>query len=285
MASLAFGRAIWLALALAAAIAPAWAVEGTTVNDIVALETGGSSGVTIRVAEDLANLVDNGSTRRILPVVGHGGVQDVADLMQTPGIDMAILQLDVLDYARTQKLFPGLENISYVAKLNYVEFHLLARQEVVGITDLAGKTISVGRRLGNTEITATQLFKLLNLPATLTNEPPDAAIGRLRRGEIGAVAFVGGKPAPLLRMLPTFGLHLLSIPLTPEVVGAYVPTRLSATDYPGLLPDATSIDTVAIGTGLFVGPVARDSDGYRKIAMMIDPSDAGNIERFERTQG
>jgi TRAP-type uncharacterized transport system substrate-binding protein len=273
MASMAFGRTGWVALALtvsAAATLPARAVEGASGKDIVALETGGSNGITIRLAEDLASLVDDGATRRILPVVGHGGVQNVADLLQTPGIDMAILQLDVLDYARTQNLFPGLENLSYVAKLNYVEFHLLARQEVGSTADLADKTVSVGERLGNTAITASQLFKLLNVSATLTNDEPDVAVAKLRRGEIGAVAFVGGKPAPLLRMLPPQGLHLLSIPLTPEVIAAYVPTRLSAAEYPGLVPADTSIDTVAIGTGLFVGPVAADSDAYRKIANMVD---------------
>ena len=184
---------------------------------------------------------------------------------------MAILQLDVLDYARTQNLFPGLvDNISYIAKLNYVEFHLLARLDVGSVAALAGKTVSVGPRLGNTAITTSQLFKLLNVPVTLTNDEPGVAIEKLRRGDIGAVAFVGGKPVPLLRMLPPQGLHLLSIPLSSEVIGTYVPTWLSAAEYPGLVAAGAPIDTVAVGTGLFVGPVAADSDDYRKIAAVVD---------------
>ena len=274
MAGLAFGRATRVAFALifaTVASVPALAVEGMTGNDIVTLETGGSSGITIRLAEDLASLVDDGATRRILPVVGQGGVQNLADLMQTPGIDMAIMQLDVLDYARSQNLFPGFEaKVSYIAKLNYVEFHLLARQEVTTVAELGGKGVSVGPCLGNTAITTAQLFKLLDVSATLTNDEPDVAVEKLRRGDIGAVAFVGGKPAPLLRMLPPQGLHLLAIPLSPEVVGAYVPTRLSATDYPGLVPAEAPVDTIAIGTGLFVGPLTPDSDGYRKIAEVVD---------------
>ena len=273
MVRLAFGRAAKVVVALiiaAVATMPARAVEGAPGADTVTLETGGSSGITIRLAEDLASVVDDGATLRVLPVVGRGGVQNVADLTQMPGIGMAILQLDVLDYARTQNLFPDLDKLSYVARLNYVEFHLLARQDVATVADLAGKTVSVGQRLGNTAITAGQLFKLLNLSATLTNEQPDAALEELRRGEIDAVAFVGGKPAPLLRMLPPQGLHLLSIPLSPEVVGAYVPTRLTAADYPGLVPPGAPVDTVAVGTGLFVGPVTVDSDGYGKIASVVD---------------
>jgi uncharacterized protein len=273
MKGMAFGRAAWLVLALviaAVATVPACAAEGVTSKDIVVLETGGTYGISIRLAEDLASLVDDGETRRILPVVGQGGVETVADLMQTPGIDMAILQLDVLDYARTQKLLPNLDNLSYVAKLNYVEFHLLASQAVATVADLAGKTVSVGQPLGNTAITTGQLFKLLHVSATLADDAPDVAVAKLQRGDIAAVAFVGGKPAPLLRMLPTQGLHLLSIPLTPEVIGSYVPTRLNATDYPGLVPPGAPVDTVAIGTGLFVGPVAADSDEYRKLADVVD---------------
>ena len=54
------------------------------------------------------------------------------------------------------------------------------------------------------------------------------------------------------------------------MIGSYVPTRLNATDYPGLVPAGAPVDTVAIGTGLFVGPVAADSDEYRKLANVVD---------------
>ncbi len=258
-------------LLLAAAVSPAHAVEASSSTDVIQVETGSSADITVRLAEDLASLVDDGATRRIMPLVGQGGLQNVADLLQMPGIDMAILQLDVLDYARAQKLFPGLENnITYIAKLNYVEFHLLARQEVGSIADLASQTISVGPRGGNTAITAAQLFGLLKLSPTLNNDEPDTAIGKLRRGEIGAVAFVSGRPAPLLRLTSAEGLHLLPIPMTQAVVGTYVPTKLSATDYPGLIAPDAPVETVAVGTGLFVGPLATGSDEYRKVANVVD---------------
>jgi hypothetical protein len=37
---------------------------------VVELETGGSAGISVRIAEDLAALVNDGATRRILPVIG-----------------------------------------------------------------------------------------------------------------------------------------------------------------------------------------------------------------------
>ena len=45
------------------------------------------------------------------------------------GIDMAIMQVDVLDYARQQNFTPSIEHsITYVTRLYNGEFHLLARQ-------------------------------------------------------------------------------------------------------------------------------------------------------------
>jgi TRAP-type uncharacterized transport system substrate-binding protein len=263
-------RAIWLALCLllGSAMVPARAADAT---DLIGVETGGSAGITIRQAEDLASLVDDGTTRRLVPMVGSGGVQAIADLLDGRGVDMAFLQLDVLDYARAQKLFPDLETrISYIARLNYAEFHLLARPEVTGIADLAGRIVNVGPPSGDTAITAARLFRLLKLSPITANDEPALALDKLRRGEIGAVAFVGGKPAPLLRLANTGGLRLVPIPLTPDVVAAYVPSKLNATDYPGLVAADAPVDTIAVATALFAGPVTPGSDDYRKLANVVD---------------
>ena len=264
-------RPILAALCLLVAASPGRAADSPSTTDLIRVETGGSSGITVRLGEDIASLVDDGTTRRLIPVVGQGGVQTIADLLEGRGVDLAFVQLDVLDYARTQKLFPDLETrISYVARLNYVEFHLLARPEIVSVNDLAGQIVNVGPASGDTSITAAQLFRLLKISPVPGNDEPGLAIDKLRRGEIGAVAFVGGKPAPLLRLADTGGLHLVPIPLTPEVVAAYVPSKLNATDYPGLVPRDAPVDTVAVVTGLFAGPVAPGSDDYRKLANLVD---------------
>ncbi len=259
----------WLAAPLAALDCDA--ADAPPGADPIRVETGPSTGITVRLGEDIASLVDDETTRRVIPVVGRGGVQNIADLLSGRGIDMAFVQLDALDYARTQKLFPNLETrISYIAKLNYVEFHLLARSDVSGIGSLAGQVVAVGPPTGSTAITTSRLFKLLKISTIPSNDEPALAINRLRRGEIAAVAFVGGKPAPLLRLANTDGLHLLPVPLTTDVIAAYVPSRLNATDYPGLVPRDAPVDTVAVATGLFVGPVTAGSDQSRKLASLVD---------------
>ena len=239
---------------------------------VVELETGRAAGISVRVAEDIANIIDDGATRRVLPVIGKGSLQNLTDLKLLRGIDIAILQVDVLDYARQQNLFPGIENwITYITKLYNEEFHLLARQDIKGIPDLANQKVNVDLRGGGTAITAARLFDLLKIPVTTTNDDQEVALEKLRRGEIAAVAFVAGKPAPLFRDLyGEEGLHFLAIPLTPTVTATYVPTRLTAADYPGLVQPDQAVDTVAVGAVLAAAPLAVGSDRYRNLVNFVD---------------
>src|ERR1700730_16656791 len=173
---------------------------GVVNRGVVELETARAAGISVQIAEDLANVVDDGATRRVLPVIGKGALQNITDLKLLRGIDMAILQTDVLDYARQQNLFPGMESwATYITKLYNEEFHLLARQDIKSVADLANQKVNVDLRGAGTAITAARLFELLNIPATATNDDQEVALDKLRRGEIGATAFSPGKPARLFR--------------------------------------------------------------------------------------
>src|ERR1700721_1813287 len=87
------------------------AQQALTVNrGVVEIETSSAAGISVRMAEDLANLIDDGATRRVVPVVGKGSLQNLMDLKYLRGIDMAILQSDVIEYAKEQQLLPALES-------------------------------------------------------------------------------------------------------------------------------------------------------------------------------
>jgi uncharacterized protein len=252
------------------------AVPAADPNDVnkgvVELETAGSAGISVRMAEDLASVVNDGATRRIVPVVGMGSLANLSDLKRLRGIDMAILQTDVLDYAREQKVFPGIEgSITYIAKLHNEEFHLLARREIQSVADLANQKVNVDLRDSGTAITASRLFGLLKLPVTLTNERQEVALEKLRNGEIGALAFVAGKPAPLFHNLKADGgLHFLAVPFNSALAAAYVPTRLAAADYPGLVAQDLPVDTVAVGVVLVVANLEQIPERYRNVANFVD---------------
>ena len=256
--------------ALAKTLPPA---PETGVNrGVVQLMTARAAGTSVRVAEDLANVIDDGATRRVLPVVGKGALQNLTDLKLLRGIDMAILQVDVLDYARQQNLFPGIEYwATYITKLYNEEFHLLARQDIKAVSDLANQKINVDLRGAGTAITATRLFDLLKIPVTTTNDDQEVALDKLRKGEIAAVAFVAGKPAPLFRDLyGEEGLHFLPIPLSPTVTAAYVPTRLTAADYPALVPWDKPVDTVAVGAVLVAANLQVGSERYKNLVNFVE---------------
>src|ERR1700730_19283527 len=199
---------------------------------VVELETSGAAGISVRIAEDLANLVDDGATRRVVPVVGKGSLQNLTDLKYLRGIDMAIVQSDVLDYAKEQRLVPGLEwSLTYITRLYNEEFHLLAGPAIRNITELANKKVNVDLRDSGTAITAIRLFDSLTIPVTVTNDSQAVALDKLRRGEIAALAFVTGKPAPLFMGLKgDDGLHFLVVPFNPTASSTYAPTRLTAAD-------------------------------------------------------
>ena len=239
---------------------------------VVQLQTGRAAGISVSIAEDLANLIDDGATRRVLPVVGKGSLQNITDLKLLRGIDMAILQADVLDYAKQQNFIPGLEGwVTYIAKLYNEEFHLLARREVSGIAELANQKVNVDLRGAGTAITAGRLFELLNIQVTPTYDDQEVALAKLRKGEIAALAFVAGKPAPLFRSIAgEDGLHFLAIPLNATVTAVYLPTRLTAQDYPGLVPADKPVDTVAVGAVLAAANLQLGTERYRNLVNFVD---------------
>jgi uncharacterized protein len=237
--------------------------------EIVAGDVGGTS---LRMAEDLADVLDDGATRRVLPVVGKGAFQNLADLKVLRGVDLAIVQTDVLDYARAQKLYANIDGfVTYIAKLNNDEFHLLARADIHAIGDLAGKKVNFGTPKDGTAFTGPRLFDFLKIKVEPTAYGQALALEKLRRGEIAAMAVVVGKPAPLFQAVrPQDNLHFLAVPLKGDIASAYLPARLANEDYPDLVAPGSPVDTVAVGTVLIVAGLAPDSERYRNVANFVE---------------
>ena len=47
---------------------------------VAAAKAGFSAGISVRVAEELGRVVNDGSRQRILPVIGTGSLQNITDL-------------------------------------------------------------------------------------------------------------------------------------------------------------------------------------------------------------
>jgi uncharacterized protein len=238
---------------------------------LVEVITGRSDGAAARMANDLADVLDDGATRRVLPVIGKGGLQNITDLKALRGIDLAIVQQDVLADAKDRRLIPAIETLSYVAKLYNAEFHLLAGEPIRRIQDLAGKKVNFDVAGGGTAVTGTAVFRALDIAVEATAFDQPTALEKLKTGEIAAMAYVVAKPAPLFldRRLPP-GLHLLAIPRAPALLETYLPTRLTADDYPDLVPSQAPVDTLAVGTVLAAANLAPNTERYRNVAHFVD---------------
>jgi uncharacterized protein len=226
-----------------------------------------SDGASIQMAEDIASVLDDGATRRVLPVVGHGSVQNVVDLKALRGVDLAIVQSDVLEAAKQKKLVPGVEILNYIAKLHNEELHVLARPEIARIEDLAGKKVDFG---GGAAITGAAVFDILRIKVEPVFDDHAMALQKLKSGEVAAMAFVAAKPTPLFEVVRGEGLHFLAIPLKPELASAYVPAQLTNEDYPRLIGADAPVDTIAVGMVMVVANLTPTTERYRNVVNFVD---------------
>jgi uncharacterized protein len=277
--ALSFRTAIGMGLFLLAGLSPvgsASAQEGAPMavlaerpnQGLIELITGPVASTIVRTGEDLATVLDDGATRRVLPVVGKGSLQNMIDLRALRGIDLAVIQTDVLESARPQLSQSG---ITYVAKLYNEEVHLLARGEIKTIGDLAGKRVNLGFQGDGAAFTGPRLFDLLKLKVQATHYDPGVALEKLKSGEIAAMLVVDGKPISQFEGLSARdGLHFVAVPLQVPAGSAYFPATLTAEDYPGLVTGSQPVDTVAVGTVMLVANLTPGSERYHNVANFIE---------------
>ncbi|MBX6375691.1 MAG: TRAP transporter substrate-binding protein [Acetobacteraceae bacterium] len=251
----------------------------------VGIISGGVDGTYIRIAADLASVLDDGDRLRVLPIIGKGSVRNLADVMYLRGVDIGIVQSDVLAFVRRERMFPGVEQmIQYIAKLYDEEVHVLAGRDVERLRDLAGKPVNVDVQGSGTAMTASLLFGSLGIPVRFTHDVQDVALERLRRGEIAALVYVAGKPARLFSSLdgPGSGLHFLPVEMTPELLATYLPGQLGHAQYPNLVPEGEAgVETIAVGAVMAVYAWRPGTDRYRKVARFVEAF-FGRFDEFLR---
>jgi TRAP transporter TAXI family solute receptor len=240
---------------------------------MVGIVSGGIDGTYLRVASELASVLDNPEDGlRVLPVAGKGSLQNVWDLVFARGIDVALVQSDVLAYAKREKIFPRVELlIQYICHLYDEEVHILASRDIHRIEDLAGKKVNFDGRGSGTWMTASMIFGQLGIEAEPTHYDQALALEKLKSGEIAAAAFVVGKPARLFANLPPdSGLHFLDVPQSAELKQTYQQAELTSEDYPKLLNEGETVSTVKVSAVMAVYAWSPDHERYRKAARFVD---------------
>jgi uncharacterized protein len=221
-------------------------------------------------ALDLSTLLDAGDQyeeMRVIPVVARGKVQNLWDILFLRGIDMGFVQSDILAYLEDDPRIDSIkERICYITVMPPAEVHILARNDIQTLQDLAGQKVSINAKGTGSAVVGTLLFRRLGIDALLENEDTGRAIARMKEGDLAAHINVLGVPAaPVARLKKEDGIHLLPIPYLPEIADIYLPSKFTSNDYPELVPAGQEIETIAAGNVL---AAFNWSDGHPRQAKL-----------------
>src|SRR6478735_8917227 len=124
----------------------------------VGVISGGADGTYIRIAADLANVLD-GDDLRVLPIIGRGSLQNLRDVMFLRGVDIGIVQMDAREQLKTENLQgDAVRKLRYITRLYNEEVHLLTSRDITDIRQLEGKKVNIDKPGSGTNLTARIIF-------------------------------------------------------------------------------------------------------------------------------
>jgi TRAP transporter TAXI family solute receptor len=239
----------------------------------VTLITGTIGGTYVQFGADLSSVLDDGNNLRVLPIVGRGSVQSIADILFLQGVDIGIVRADSLDYLEKKGIARDLrKQLTYVTKLYNEEMQVIAPVAVRNLRDLDGRRVSVDLPDGSTFVTALAVFERLGLRVdNFAYIEQRIAMEKLKKGELDAVIVVGGKPYKSVSNFVNDGrFHLVTVDYDRPLQGDYLPATLTAKDYPNLIAEGDKVDTIAVPAVLAAYNWAPNTDRYRKISQFVD---------------
>jgi TRAP transporter TAXI family solute receptor len=242
-------------------------------QNTVTLISGTIGGTYVQIGADLASVLDDGNKLRVLPIVGRGSVQSVADILFLQGVDLGIVRADTLDYLERKGFAKDIKKqFTYVTKLYNEEMYVIASKSIRSLADLNGKKVSVDLPNGGTFVTASIVFERLGLKPNLVYIEQRISMEMLKKGEIDAVIAVGGKPYKSVSAFKDDRdrFHFVPVDYAKPLQGDYLPAALTAKDYPNLIAEGERVDTIAVPAVLAAYNWAPNTDRYRKLALFVD---------------
>src|SRR6201986_4129386 len=132
----------------------------------VTLISGTIGGTYVRFGAALASVLEAGNKLRVLPIVGRGSVQSVADILFLQGVDLGIVRADTLDYLERKGFAKDIKKqFTYVTKLYNEEMQVIAPKSLQSLKDLEGKRVSVDLPDGSTFVTVLTVAERIGLKA------------------------------------------------------------------------------------------------------------------------
>ncbi len=237
----------------------------------VTLMAGSFGSTSANMGADLASVLDSGADLRILPVMGRGSVQAVADILLLRGVDVGIVRKDTLAYLDRKDYASNIRNqFVYITKMFNEEMHVLAPQSIHSMKELDGKTVAVDLPDSSTFVTSINVFERLGIKPHLLYIEPRIALEMLRKGDIDAIIAVEGKPLQWLAQVNDTNLHLVPVDYDKSLRDEYLPAQFSSEDYPNLVSASNPVDTIAGEAVLASYNWQPGSDRYHRLALLVE---------------
>lgn len=246
----------------------------------VGLAGGFIEGAPLRLAAEIARVVNEQDKLHVIPIVTQGATENVNSLLYLKGVDAAIINTDVLDEYKAQ--VPFIERrLVYILNLFPSELHIFVRPEVRSLEDLRGKKVNFNTQGTAAAYSGPLIFSRLGLNVDKMFIPHQVALEQMKRGEMSAVVFVTSKPVDAFlkgRWEP--GFKFLAVEYDAKFEDYYLPSSIEATDYPNLVPKGERIATLAVPTILAAYNWPEQSDRYQRVARFVDHL-FGRLDRLQ----
>jgi TRAP-type uncharacterized transport system substrate-binding protein len=238
----------------------------------VGLAAGLVEGAPIRLASEMARVVDDGANLHVLPIVTRGPTENVNSLLYLRGVDLAIINSDSLEEYRIQ--LPEIrKHVTYLLNLFPSELHVFVRPEIKSLEDLAGKKVNFNTLGTAAAYSGPLIFSRLGINIDKTFIPHPLALQQMKKGEndMAAVVFITSKPVDaFLRGQWDEGFKFLPVAYDARFEDYYLPATLEAPEYPALIKSGERIATIAVPTALVAYNWPGGSNRYYRVARFTD---------------
>jgi TRAP transporter TAXI family solute receptor len=198
--------------------------------------TGNKRGTYYQFGLNLAQLVKSRNIK-LNVLDSAGSVQNVYAVYKAPGVQLGIVQSDVLAFITKIQTDATLARIAgkirMVFPLYNEEVHLLGQQGIIDFDDLADRVVAVGEEGSGTYLTAKILFEVSEVkPRELVAIGTDEALAQLKQRKIDAMFYVAGQPVKLFSEAVTVQDKLALIPITNKsILDFYLDIEIPAKTY------------------------------------------------------
>jgi len=191
------------------------------------LITGGERGTYYQFGLNLQKLVQQ-SGINLSVYNSKGSVENVLAVYQRPGVQMGIVQADVLAFVARVQTDPALKRIARKTRLVFPlyneEVHLVGRREIQDFDDLTDKRVAIGREGSGNYLTSRLLFKVSEIaPREMVAIDTEEALAQLKAGKIDAMFYVAGYPVKLFTENVSAEDGLALIPISNKSITEFYP--------------------------------------------------------------